>query len=85
MRTDGWVVIIGQRVAEDGLVLSVNEGRVWASWPEGRSAVMLGDHEAVLLAMSYFIRQSEAAERLIAMAQKIRAEASDPRRSAAFG
>ena len=47
------------------LVLSLRDGQVWASWRDGRRAVRLGEHHAVLEEMRTFILQSEVAERLI--------------------
>jgi hypothetical protein len=47
------------------LVLSLRDGQVWASWLDGRPAVRLGEHDAVIDEMRTFILQSEVAERLI--------------------
>ena len=47
------------------LVLSLRDGQVWASWLDGRPAVRLGEHDAVIDEMRTFILQSEVAERLV--------------------
>ena len=43
---------------------------MWASWPDGRAPVALGEHDAVLAEMRTFMLQSEAAERLLRRATK---------------
>ena len=48
-----------------GIVLSLRDDQVWASWRDARAPVMLGDHGVVLAAMRDFIRQSELGERLM--------------------
>ena len=46
------------------LVLSLRDDQVWASWPDDRVAIRMGEHDAVLAVMRDFIRQSELGERL---------------------
>jgi hypothetical protein len=65
-------VIPDQNLSGAGLVLSLRDGAVWASWADDRAPVRLGEHDAVLLEMRTFILQSEVAERLIRTARKPR-------------
>jgi hypothetical protein len=46
------------------LVLSLQDGQVWARWSGGDAPVNLGDHDTVVEEMRYFMAQSEAAVRL---------------------
>ena len=55
-----------QDLQDIGIVLSLKDDQVWASWIDGRPAIMLGDHHVVLTVMRDFIRASEIGERLIA-------------------
>ena len=48
-----------------GVILSVKDDKVWASWIDDRAPVMLGEHRAVLRAMSDLIQQSAIGERLV--------------------
>jgi hypothetical protein len=59
------IVTNHQRPLGADLVLSLRGGQVWASWRDGRPAIRLGEHDAVLDEMRTFILQSEVAERLI--------------------
>jgi hypothetical protein len=52
----------------EDIVLSLRDDLVWASWPDDRAPVVLGDHGAVLAVMRDFIRQSEIGERLVSKA-----------------
>ena len=49
----------------DEIIFSLQDGQVWASWLDGRPSVMLGDHASVMAMMSYYIKHSEVAERLL--------------------
>ena len=53
-----------------GIVLSLRDDQVWASWRDARAPVLLGDHGVVLTAMREFIRQSELGERLMRRGSK---------------
>jgi hypothetical protein len=53
-----------------GVILSLRDDQVWASWLDDRAPVMLGDHAVVLAVMRDFIRQSELGERLVNRASK---------------
>lgn len=46
------------------LVLSLDDGFVWASWPGTTASVRLGHHEAVTAVMHDFLSQCELAKRL---------------------
>jgi len=47
-----------------GLILSVRDGHVWATWPDDRAAVCLGDQDKVLATMRVFINATEIREGL---------------------
>jgi hypothetical protein len=63
-------ITYSQNLQDIGIVLSLRENQVWASWLDDRAPVMLGDHEATLAVMRDFIRQSELGERLMNKAPK---------------
>jgi hypothetical protein len=58
-------IAYSQDLKDIGIVLSLRDNQVWASWLDDRAPVMLGDHEATLAVMRDFIRQSELGERLV--------------------
>ena len=58
-------IVQSQDLEDIGIVLSLRDDLVWASWRDDRAPVVLGDHRAVLSAMHDFIRQSEIGERLV--------------------
>ena len=47
------------------VILSLIDGDVWASWPDGRASVNLGGHETVTTEMLDYLNQSVVAERLL--------------------
>jgi hypothetical protein len=58
-------IAYSQDLNDNGIVLSLRDDQVWASWIDGRAPIMLGDHHAVLTVMRDFIGQSEIGERLV--------------------
>ena len=54
-------------------VLSVKDGEVWVSWPDGRVPVTLGKYHGARAVMDDFIRQSDLGDRLVRNAWKQKA------------
>lgn len=55
----------GQLRPENEIIFSLDDGCVWASWPDrDSSAVRLGGYHAVTAMMRDFLAQSALAERL---------------------
>jgi hypothetical protein len=70
MSNHAHLVLVSQDASRDSgcadgeIVLSLRDGEVWASWPDARPPVQLGQHDSVVHMMRNFIRQSEVAEKL---------------------
>lgn len=48
-----------------GVIFSLKDGDVWASWPDLRPPVNLGTHETVIAMMTDYIKQADVAVRLL--------------------
>ena len=46
------------------IIFSLQDGYVWASWPDGQAVVRLGRHGAVSAMMRDFIAQDDLAARM---------------------
>ena len=49
---------------ERGMIFSLREGFVWASWPDTEATVRLGRHDKVAAMMRDFLAQDALSERL---------------------